>query len=532
MATTVSRLFPTGVLQTSGELDEISIPILGGSVQVSEAPSKFLTVPTNSAFTLGTNNHTIEFWMYQTARGPYDTAFSYDGTAGQQAPNNYYLNVGSSQFYLNLGQIVNGQWSFNLNCGTAPSLNAWHHYAIVRIGNTFTVYLNGRSVGSATSTTSISAQGGAMIIGAYDTSGGSGCKGYITNFRFVNGVGVYTGNFPVPRAPFDINQSASGNIAAISGSETKLLLRHLTSGELLKDSSLNNFTVNNINGAPWSSLSPPFSKVQINLERYKSILFDEINLDISVAERRKLDGTYQVSGYFDDYTLTIVPPPIPLVSGGGQFNLQTAPTSGTTWTDVQGNYDATLHGSTTYVSNNGGGIRLNNDDLNGTGYISVPYNITSNTVTVEVVASFNPTSFWSSIWGNEIYDTNSGYLAYLNSSTEISYGIPNSETTESITASNDIRHWAFVIDGTQVSLFLNGSQIGTTDTIGNQTLFATNGLYFGARHGNNGTGFGDTINNSNSANYPVIYEMRLYNRALSASEVTQNYDSIKSRYGI
>jgi hypothetical protein len=83
------------------------------------------------------------------------------------------------------------------------------------------------------------------------------------------------------------------------------LLRHLTSGQLLTDSSSNNFTVNNVNGAPWSSLSPPFSKMQITPEQYKSSLFDEINLDSSVAERRKSDGTYQVSGYFDEYNSII-----------------------------------------------------------------------------------------------------------------------------------------------------------------------------------------------------------------------------------
>ena len=112
--------------------------------------------------------------------------------------------------------------------------------------------------------------------------------------------------------------------------------------------------------------------------------------------------------------------PAGIVTSGLQFNLETAPISGTTWTDSSGNgRNATLLGSPSYVSNNGGGIRLNNEDLNGTDYISVPYNIASNTVTIEVVASFNPTSFWGAIWGNEIYDTSGGYLAYVSSSTEI-----------------------------------------------------------------------------------------------------------------
>ena len=221
-----------------------------------------------------------------------------------------------------------------------------------------------------------------------------------------------------------------------------------------------------------------------------------------------------------------------IVTSGLQFNLQTAPTSGTTWTDSSGNgRNATLVGSPLYVSNNGGGIRLNNADGSGTDYISVPYNIASNTVTVEVVASFNPTSFWATIWGNENYNANGGYLAYVET-TNLYYGIPNNETSVTITDSNAIRHWIFVINGTQASLFLNGSQIGTTATINNQTIFATGDFYFGARHLNNGTDFTDTMNNSNSANYPVFYQMRVYNRALSGAEVLQNFNADKSTYGL
>ena len=223
-----------------------------------------------------------------------------------------------------------------------------------------------------------------------------------------------------------------------------------------------------------------------------------------------------------------------IVTSGLQFNLATAPSTGSTWTDSSGNgRNATLQGSPSYVSINGGGIRLNNADINGTDYISVPYNIASSTVTVEVVASFNPTSFWGSIWGNEIYNDSGGYLAYMPGSTDISYGIPNSETAETITNSNDIRHWIFVINGTQASLFLNGSQVGTTDTISNQTIFASGGFQFGSRFAaNDGTGSGDTMNNSNSALYPVFYQMRVYNKALSGAEITQNYNAVKGTYGI
>jgi hypothetical protein len=223
------------------------------------------------------------------------------------------------------------------------------------------------------------------------------------------------------------------------------------------------------------------------------------------------------------------------VTSGLVFNLQTAPSSGTIWTDSSGNgYNAIISGSATYVSNNGGGIKLNNTSPNGGGndFISVPYNIPSSTLTVEVVASFNPTGFWGTIWGNDFWSAGRGYLAYMPASTTINYGKSGLGTAETITASNSIRHWTFVINGTQHSLYLNGVQVGTTDTVAIQTLFAASELYFGARHVNNGIGPADRMNSSITANQPVFYQMRVYNRALSGVEVTQNYNAIKGTYGI
>jgi hypothetical protein len=225
-----------------------------------------------------------------------------------------------------------------------------------------------------------------------------------------------------------------------------------------------------------------------------------------------------------------------IVTSGLVFNLQTAPSSGATWTDATGNgYNATLQGTPTYTGSFGGGIKLNNvNNSAGTDYISVPYNISSNTLTVEVIASFNPTSLWASVWANEIYNTAAGYWAGFNANaTTMTYGkIPGTTTSETITASNSIRQWIFVINSTQHSLFLNGTQVGITDTLTAQTLFANGNFYFGARHQNAGTGAADKMNSNITANRPVFYQMRLYNRALSGAEVTQNYNAVKSTYGI
>ena len=220
-------------------------------------------------------------------------------------------------------------------------------------------------------------------------------------------------------------------------------------------------------------------------------------------------------------------------TNGLMVNLLTAPSSGTTWTDIQGGYNATLQGSTSYVSNNGGGIRLNNSTYGGTDYISLPYNISSNTFTIEMVASFNPTSYWATVWANETYTGSVGFYAYMTSTTSITWGKAGGQTSSTITASNSIRHWIWMINNTSASLYLNGSQVGTTATVATQSSFLSGDFYFGARHQNNGGGPGiDKMNNSTAANYPVFYQMRIYNRALSTTEVTQNYNAVKGTYGI
>lgn len=218
-----------------------------------------------------------------------------------------------------------------------------------------------------------------------------------------------------------------------------------------------------------------------------------------------------------------------VVTAGLMVNLSTAPTSGTTWIDTSGyGRNATLQGNTSYVSGNNGGIRLvNSTASSGTGYINVPYNISSNTATIEIVASFNPTSYWATVWANETYNSGTGYFAYMTGSTSINWAGSGS----SISATNGIRHYIFVINGTSKILYQNGTQISTASAL-NPVGWSTNNFYFGARHTNAGTNFTDTMNNSTAGNQPVFYQMRIYNKALSASEVTQNYNEMKLTYPI
>ena len=101
--------------------------------------------------------------------------------------------------------------------------NQWTHIAVVKSGSTMTLYWNGVSKGSGTSTGTFSFNN----IGTY-SAGSYSFGGYLSNVRFVNGTAVYTANFTPPTTP----------LTAITN--TSLLT---CQSSYFKDNSSNNFTL-------------------------------------------------------------------------------------------------------------------------------------------------------------------------------------------------------------------------------------------------------------------------------------------------
>lgn len=160
----------------------------------------YLQLPITSAFQFGTSNFTIECWVYLN---------SVVTVANRMIWYNYDT-FGTDSIYFGGHASVNGQvtfWAQNISASaplltdpTVLTAGVWTHIAVVRNGNNFTLYRNGVSVNTATS--SVSIVGPSWSKGGYiGTSGTASLNGYISNFRIVNGTAVYTGAFTPPTAP-------------------------------------------------------------------------------------------------------------------------------------------------------------------------------------------------------------------------------------------------------------------------------------------------------------------------------------------
>jgi hypothetical protein len=220
-----------------------------GSANFVSSSSQYLGAKVTQFSTL---SFTTECWFYQTNSTGIQGIMNARGGASTGSPST------STGFDVSVsgGAIIvtnNTPLATPVLTGGSVSLNTWNHIAVTRTtGSVATVYLNGTSIGTFSRSTSTSSF---IWLGVKSDTAGEFFNGYISNFRYAQLV-VYTGNFTVPTAPLTATQSAGTNIAAITGTSTKLLLNTVYGAGFLTDSSTFNVSVTNYNGVTSSALNP------------------------------------------------------------------------------------------------------------------------------------------------------------------------------------------------------------------------------------------------------------------------------------
>ena len=194
------------------------------STQFSGTSSYLYTTSASSAFNYGTGNFTIEFWVFPKA-GPvsaYNPTFFTNHGSGSWNDTSKGLRIHHRNALLG---------GTTLTFTNAMVNNRWSHFALVRVGNTVTAYINGIANGSATITAALGDDTDKIALSTSDTVATTGrefLNGYMSNVRIVKGTAVYTANFTPPTAP----------LTAIAG--TSLLICQNSN---FIDNSPNNFTL-------------------------------------------------------------------------------------------------------------------------------------------------------------------------------------------------------------------------------------------------------------------------------------------------
>jgi len=153
----------------------------------------YLSTP--SSITLGSGDLTIEGWAYPTNTSGgvwYDFRGPDSGSAGNN-PVIQWSTVTASKFTVRI------DGTNAITSSSTFSTNNWHHVALVRSGTTVTLYVNGTSQGTYTTSTSFAQA--YVRIGAYGGDGSVAFTGYASNLRAVIGTAIYTATFTPPTTP-------------------------------------------------------------------------------------------------------------------------------------------------------------------------------------------------------------------------------------------------------------------------------------------------------------------------------------------
>ena len=212
-----------GATTTSDLSNNNKSSTIGGSATISTAQSKFggsslhvssgyCDISSSDIIAFGTDDFTFELWYYKTSATS-GTTMLFDcrtGSSGNQyAPTSSFTNENPKWYVYGSTRITSS---------VSTSLDAWHHFAVVRNSGTTTMYINGASAGSFSD--SLSYVSSRVALGAYRTLATQySFPGYIDGFRITKGVARYTSAFTPPTTAYltsagDVNKQILINSAA------------------------------------------------------------------------------------------------------------------------------------------------------------------------------------------------------------------------------------------------------------------------------------------------------------------------------
>ena len=206
--------------------------------------------------------------------------------------------------------------------------------------------------------------------------------------------------------------------------------------------------------------------------------------------------------------------------------------SGTTWTDLSDqNNNGTLINGVTYNSGDGGYLIF--DGTNDRVSLPAGSDFAYGTGDFTIETWFNVTGTSPQTWGEVVFSQTVSGTNYFVVSTStgnpvqkkpnFTYGTGGGTPTTSSTTytENQWYHYVITRNGTTLTMYLNNSVVATATVsfnFSNTTYVPTIGAYTHS----------DTLNFDGKISIVRVYK----GKGFSSSDVTQNFDAVKSRYGL
>jgi hypothetical protein len=171
--------------------------VFGGASGSFNGTNSYLTIPNSTALQMGNGSFTIEFWVRYNSFANYMTIFNKGYTSAGGIVLQTLITTGGMAVYINGVTVVTESASL--------STGVWYFYSIVRLGSTVTIYRDGSSAVSGTSSANINSTNQVQI-GAGDSAGGVPINyflnGNLDDLRITKGFARQANTFIPPTSQF------------------------------------------------------------------------------------------------------------------------------------------------------------------------------------------------------------------------------------------------------------------------------------------------------------------------------------------
>jgi hypothetical protein len=354
--------------------------------------SSYLSASSNAAFGFGTGDFTVEYWINGTSWASTPNITDFRAGAGASGYSDYVTSAGfPAAWWHDAGRVQSS---------IAISTNTWNHVAFTRQSGTVRVFVNGVLGGTATAAQDLQASVPCRIGVTINST--NYFTGYLSNFRAIKGIALYTASFSPPASP----------LTAISG--TSFLTCQSTT---FIDNSLNAIAITNT-GTTLNDTLNPFSGATSLLTAQSTTFID--NSAIAKTITANGDARPRRANPFVDTV--------------------TGPTP----------YDITTYGGSAYFDGTGDylGVASNAAFAFGTGDF-----------TIECWFLTTSSGVYQRFWwfGDDNDNTN------ISVGNAVQFGGASQTTiTGSTIYTNNWYHFAYVRSSGSGKLYLNGAQVGST----------------------------------------------------------------------
>ena len=174
-----------------------------GSVLLESASSSRISVTNTTGLDFGTDQFTIEFWIYLLKEPPVNKNIFARSTSASNTTGMIMWFDGNGHLEFDSIHGVSGA----VHTGAAIGNHMWHHIAVTRdSSNNTRLYLNGVNKASASSDTSNIVGATNLQIASNIGADGYYNDAYISNFRMVKGTAIYSGttDFTPPQSELTV----------------------------------------------------------------------------------------------------------------------------------------------------------------------------------------------------------------------------------------------------------------------------------------------------------------------------------------